>query len=90
MKKRPSLTESMKSVQGQAKPVVTIARPAEDREGSEKLRYHAATRQGMKRVTAVVEPEEHRRLKRLSVDTGQSIEELMREAMADLFAKHKA
>lgn len=45
---------------------------------------------GMKRLTVVVEPEEHRRVKRLSADTDRSIEDLMREALGDLLSKHRA
>lgn len=94
MSKRPSLAASMKAVGAQtpppaAAPVVESAPvPAPDR--AEGKRYHAATRAGMKRVTVVVEPEEHRRVKRLSADTDRSIEDLMREALADLLAKYNA
>lgn len=49
--------------------------------------YFAATRQGKKRVTFQTSESDHRRLKRLSADTGRSIEALMAEALADLFAK---
>jgi len=72
-----------------AAPIVeSTPAPAQDR--AEGKRYHAATRAGMKRVTVVVEPEDHRRVKRLSADTDRSIEDLMREALADLLAKHNA
>jgi hypothetical protein len=50
--------------------------------------YLAATREGMKRVTVPVSPDERKRLKGLAVDASRSIEDLMREALADLFAKH--
>jgi hypothetical protein len=60
---------------------------ASDSEGEAK-RYFAATREGMKRITVAVAPEEHKKLKRLAVDVGRSIEDLMREALADLFIKH--
>ena len=86
MTKRPSLAESMKSVQQSA----PAAPPLAAREAAERpagQRYFAATRAGLKRITVAVPPEEHRRLKRLSVDTGRSIEDLMREALADLFVK---
>lgn len=93
MSKRPSLAESMKAVGAQtltlAAPIVESTHaPVQDR--AEGKRYHAATRAGMKRVTVVVEPEDHRRVKRLSADTDRSIEDLMREALADLLAKHNA
>lgn len=93
MSKRPSLAESMKAVGVQtplpAAPIVE-ATPAPAPDRAESKRYHAATRAGMKRVTVVVEPEDHRRVKRLSADTDRSIEDLMREALADLLAKHNA
>ncbi len=92
MSKRPSLAESMKAVGAQTPPAAPIVEatsaPAPDH--AERKRYHAATRAGMKRVTVVVEPEDHRRVKRLSADTDRSIEDLMREAIADLLAKHSA
>ncbi len=87
MVKRPNLAESMKSVQQQAPAAPYAVAPASV-ERPEGKRYFAATRAGMKRVTVAVSPEEHRRLKRLSADAGRSIEDLMREALADLFAKH--
>jgi len=94
MSKRPSLAASMKAVGAQtspaAAPIVESAAPTLAPDRAEGKRYHAATRAGMKRVTVVVEPEEHRRVKRLSADTDRSIEDLMREALADLLAKHNA
>ena len=93
MSKRPSLAASMQAVGAQTPPpiapiVESAPVPVPDR--AEGKRYHAATRAGMERVTVVVEPEEHRRVKRLSADTDRSIEDLMREALADLLAKHNA
>lgn len=90
MSKRPSLAESMKAVGAQASPIaeaVAVPVMAAPPEGK---RYHAATRAGMKRLTVVVEPEDHRRVKRLSADTDRSIEDLMREALADLLSRHNA
>jgi hypothetical protein len=62
---------------------------AEKGEAGERKPFYAATREGLKRITVAVAPDEHKRLKRLSVDAGRSIEDLMREALADLFDKHK-
>jgi len=97
MSKRPSLAESMKAVSAQSvspEPEVIFAPKAMANapviNQAEKRPYYASTRVGMKRLTVVVEPEEHRRVKRLSVDTDRSIEDLMREALADLLRKHKA
>ena len=83
MTKRPSLAESMKSVAGPPAPL----RPMPERGGEQKP-YFAATREGLKRITVAVSPAEHKRLKRLAVEVERSIEDLMREALADLFAKH--
>lgn len=85
MSKRPSLAESMKAISGQAPHAVAAAVERPDSKS-----YYAATRVGMKRLTVVVKPEEHRRVKRLSADTDRSIEDLMREAVADLLNKHGA
>ncbi len=91
MSKRPSLAASMKAVGAQTTPpVAPIAESAPAPTPDRAEGYHATTRAGMKRVTVVVEPEEHRRVKRLSADTDRSIEDLMREALADLLAKHSA
>ena len=92
MSKRPSLAESMKAVGTQAVPAAPVVEsaPSPDTDRIEVKRYHAATRAGMKRLTVVVQPEDHRRVKRLSADTDRSIEDLMREALADLLAKHNA
>jgi hypothetical protein len=84
MSKRPSLAESMKSVAALAPAPL---RPAPERAG-EGRPYFAATREGLKRITVAVSPAEHKRLKRLAVEIERSIEDLMREALADLFAKH--
>ncbi len=90
MPKRPSLGESMKAVGVQSAPTPSTEKPPSPTERSAGKPYFAATRVGMKRLTVVVEPEEHRRVKRLSVDTDRSIEDLMREALADLLTKHRA
>lgn len=89
MTKRPSLAATMKAVKEAPAPapVAVLVPPPATPEPIAPKKYFAATREGMKRVTVAVPPEEHRRLKRLAVDTERSIEDLMREALADLFAK---
>ena len=100
MAKRPSLAESMKAAAKDPAPTKTPADPAISPNeisapsvlgsGATVSGYRAKTREGMKRLTVVVAPEEHRRVKRLSADTGRSIESLMREALSDLLANHNA
>lgn len=92
MSKRPSLADHMKVLE---QPPVPPAVAATGREGEGKG-YHAATREGKARVTTPLSPADHVRLKRLALDQtmarGQrtTIEQLMAEALADLFAKYKA
>jgi len=50
--------------------------------------YRAATREGKKIISAPVDPAAHRQLKVLAAETGQKAEELIREALRDLFTKH--
>lgn len=94
-KRAPSLAKSMQAVKAAATPApvaVLVQPPAAPAPTAPKTPkpYFAATREGMKRVAVPLSPEEHRRLKRLAVDTDRSIEALMREALADFFAKSGA
>ena len=87
MSKRPSLAATMKAVKEAPVPApVAVLVPAQPAPTDRKP-YVAATREGTKRVSLPLSPEEHRRLKRLAVDTGRTVEGLMREALSDLFAK---
>jgi hypothetical protein len=52
--------------------------------------YFAPSRAGKRRLTLIVEPSDHRRLKHLSADTDRSMEDLLREALADFLRKHNA
>ncbi|MEP9403722.1 ribbon-helix-helix domain-containing protein [Sphingomonas silueang] len=100
MAKRPSLAESMKAAAKE--PVANVASPSARHEANgvsalpatgereAPSLYRAKTREGMKRLTVVVPPEEHRRVKRLSADTDRTIEDLMREAIASLLERHNA
>ena len=88
--KRPSLTDTMKAVEG-ARPVRII--PADVAESSPAAGEGKATptfREGKKRVMTPLSVEDHRRLKRLSADTGETMEELMVEAVMDFLAKRGA
>lgn len=99
MAKRPSLAESMKAAAKAPVLAPELAAEAHPEGAAVTLDtsaataasgYRAKTREGMKRLTVVVPPAEHRRVKRLSADTDRSIEDLMREALAALLEKHKA
>jgi hypothetical protein len=74
---RPSLTESLQSFQK--------AMPLRIRE---RKPFGAAAGEALMRTTVGVDPEDNDQLKLLAVDKGRSIEDLVREALVDLFAKH--
>lgn len=86
--KRPSLAEKMKVVARTPVHLVstTPAIPAE----APASKTPAKTREGMKRATALMSPEDHKRLLILRATTGKSVEALLDEAIADLFTKHGA
>ena len=87
MTKRPSLADSMRKLEPPA-PVQAAEQPAPARERAEPKGYYAATRAGRKKVTAALEPEAHKQLKLLAVDRSQTVEDLLREAVSDLFRKY--
>ena len=95
MSKRPSLAESMRAVATGSASVPAIDRsepmpppPATASVPTGAAKFHAATREGLKKVTTGVEPAKHKRLKRLAVDIDKSVEDLLREAIDDLLAKY--
>jgi hypothetical protein len=93
MTKRPSLAESMKAMATASAPALSDARPEPPRSAPisapiEARKFHAATREGLKKVTTAVEPSRHKQLKRLAVDQDKSVEDLLREAIDDLLTKY--
>jgi hypothetical protein len=86
MTKRPSLADSMRKLEPPPAPVSATATPT--REAAEPRGYYAATRAGRKKVTAALEPEAHKQLKFLATERGQTVEDLLREAISDLFRKY--
>ena len=63
--KRPSLAESMQKV---ARPELVSDLGADNREPG----FHAATRTGKKKITAVVDPAVHAQLRHLAIEVGRS------------------
>jgi hypothetical protein len=51
-------------------------------------RFHAATREGKKKVTGNLPPSTHKLLKTLAVQHDTALEELVLEAIGDLLAKY--
>ena len=87
MAKRPSLAESMKAVERTRN--VPAAAPYVATTDDKPKAFYAATRVGLKKITTGLEPEKHKQLKRLAIDTERSVEDLLREAVGDLLVKHK-
>jgi hypothetical protein len=96
MAKAPSLSERMKSIQRPPVHLISVTpeAPAEAAAPAPATtpvnKTPAKSREGMKRATALMTPEDHRRLLILRANTGKSVEALLDEAVADLFAKHGA
>lgn len=93
MSKRPSLAETMRQVV-QTPPEQPAAAPKQPRLArTEKPtaaagRFHAATREGKKKVTGNLPPSTHKLLKTLAVQHDTALEELVLEAIGDLLAKY--
>ncbi len=92
MSKRPSLAESMKGLSKPASPLPALPSetppPSAAVERGSERKFHAATREGLKKLTTGVEPAKHKQLKRLSVDQDKPVEALLREAIDDLLVKY--
>ncbi|MGB8843360.1 MAG: ribbon-helix-helix domain-containing protein [Aliidongia sp.] len=88
MAKRPSLADSMRKLEPAAVTSPAASVPAAEREAAAPKGYYAATRAGRKKVTAALEPDAHKQLKLLAVDRSQTVEDLLREAISDLFRKY--
>lgn len=91
MTKRPNLAANVKAAAGEP-PVTPVARFAEPIRAAEPIAAseakRSASRVGRKAVYAWIDPSEHRKLKKLSLDTDRSIDALVTEAVHLLFEKH--
>ena len=88
MTKRPNLAANVKAAAGEPTlaPVARLPAQAEPVVPPEAKR--SASRVGRKAVYAWIDPAEHRKLKKLSLDTDRSIDALVTEAVHLLFARH--
>jgi hypothetical protein len=89
MGKRPNLAANVKAAAGDPAPLPVIrteSTPAEPVAPPEVKR--SASRAGRKAIYAWVEPAEHRKLKKLSLETERSIDALVTEAVHLLFERH--
>jgi hypothetical protein len=87
MTRRKSIAGAIKHA---AQGIVTPPPPqsAEPSQQPAERRFKASTRQGKKMIAAPIDPAAHRQLKMLAAESGQKSEDLIREALRDLFAKY--
>jgi hypothetical protein len=98
MSKRPNLAAALhdagaRPAQGQspAAPLALVESPAPVPVTSAPISAtgaRAPSRIGQRAVTLYVKPEAHKQLRLLAVDSGMSVQDLMTEALNDLFRKH--
>ncbi len=97
MSKRPSLAESLRSVAiapepapapATPQPAATPPTPAMPRKNDREQGFYAATRVGKKKVTAPLDPPDHKRLRQLALERDATTEVLLTEAISDLFVKY--
>ncbi len=91
MSKRPNLAAALheagaKPAQAQKSAAVVPIESAQVEIRSTGAR--APSREGQRAVTLYVRPEAHKQLRLLAVENGASIQDLMSEALNDLFSKH--
>ena len=82
MTKRPSLASSMKALKEDVAPnPVALVAKAREPEAPTPQKFHAATREGMKRLLTPVSPDLHKRLKMLAVSQDTTLEAITRAAL---------
>jgi hypothetical protein len=91
MSKRQNLAAALHDAG--AKPALvqlaSVGAPEPSAPDSSRLPSRAPSRDGQRAVTLYVKPEAHKQLRLLGVEQGASVQELMTEALNDLFLKHK-
>ena len=81
MAKKPSLTESLQTAS-------QATETPEEQPAPEKIATATSSRDGKKLIAGHFDPAVHRQLKQLSVDQDMTIQDLLGEALDDLFRKH--
>lgn len=93
MSKKPSLAAALHAASGKTPPPVVaaaIASPAPElhQQPGEKAQPVAPSRTGKKMVSGHFDPAVPRQLKQLALDRDTTVQNLIAEALNDLFAKH--
>jgi hypothetical protein len=87
MTQRRSIAGAIKQAAHGA-PSFAVAEPQEARAPVAPRPFKASTREGKKMIAAPIDPAAHRQLKMLAAELDRKAEDLIREALRDLFAKH--
>ena len=82
MSKRSSLSDALRQASGKAEPPKPEARR---RPGDQASRV--PSRRGKKTIAGFFDPAASRQLKQIALDEGSNVQELLREAINDLFEK---
>lgn len=93
MTKRPSLAASMHALREDVAPdpVALVARAREAAPApAPPPKFHAATRDGMKRLLTPIAPELHKRLKLLAVKQETTLEAITRAALEAYILQHES
>lgn len=85
--KRASMAEALSVAAGKATAGIEIKAQTEDA-GRPRPRGVVPSREGKKPIAGFFAPEASRQLKKLGLDREKTVQELMREALNDLFLKY--
>ncbi|MCE2403268.1 hypothetical protein J4G08_20625 [Candidatus Poribacteria bacterium] len=88
MAKKPSLTEALNSAGKTAEQSAKSATQEKTKSEKSGERKSGSSRAGKKLIAGHFDPDVHRQLKQLSVNANTSIQDLLAEALNDLFQKH--
>ncbi len=89
MTQRRSIAGAIKqAAHGAAPSVIADGAAGQDGASAAPRPFRASTREGKKMIAAPIDPAAHRQLKMLAAELGRKSEDLIREAIRDLFAKH--
>jgi hypothetical protein len=87
--KRPSLAETMQKVaRPETRRVIPAANDPTSDAAEHPRNFYAATRAGKKKITAAVGPDVHLKFRQLGLEAGKTNENLLIEAINDLFIKY--
>jgi hypothetical protein len=80
MAKKPDLTEALRYASGRSAVTIPAAQP--------KPPATRPDRQGTKTIAGHFDPRVSKQLKQLALDRDSTVQDLLQEALADLFEKH--